>query len=848
MPGESPDTLPGRLTGPAAGSLLGAWTLAWRPAALVACGGAPRFLSLDQLPKPEELADRLLLVPKSSDSPSTSTWLAEVAATPGALVVRVPSERRALPAEAFDLPSNPGTQTPWDADFYALGLAALQTARLTRQMLGRSSMDLAELGRLAVEGAQSALQGDGGAVHDKLALAFGLIDQARNSATASEVSIVELGLTTDAVLGGGLQRELESQAPFNLLLTPELAEKVAVGPQAEAVRRRLANGDWCLVLSAGGSVDPSGTAAADLDPESLRCWLVEGRVRVRGALGVAPEFCWIDAGAIPPRFTAVVEGLGFRGAILTALDGSPFAWPDQARTRLVGIDGVQVEAIAAPPQDTAAPETGLRIAESVAASLRHEHSGTLLFAGWLGTRCEAVEDLERAARWTSALGKYVTLASYFDNRPSCDYWTHLTAERVARFAARAKQTPSAGVPASLRSATTDRALQSLANVAGKRDLTEVASLVIGQPSSPSTDQSSATPAPGLLLNPWSFPVASPHGEIPGFGFRAAGAAPQAAGQAPPRAEGRTLRNELLEATVSEKHGGLGALRVHGSRRGVAAQRLVLTRTGPLEEAECGVRLTRCEITRSDDQLGQIESAGDLLDRRGDRIATFRQQMTLPARRAGVALEIEIDRSSSTRVQIAHRLGWNGVDGVLSRGVQWARLEVGERRFWAGDYVEARTAAGVVTLAPQGMFRHVRVGADRLDTELPPGQTIYRFELGIGWRFPMEFALSSQQPWVGFGGRGQSSPSTAQASWWLHLDRPGVLVTRIEPLEASGGLMIGLIETEGRSAPLRLRSWRPILQAWECSLTGDRLHAIEPEGGAISVHLPAYGWLQAEVAW
>ncbi len=829
MPGHGPGDLPSHLSGDAAASVLAAWTAAWRPEWLAATRAIPRFLAVENLPQVDDLEEFVVLVPTPCDNAETSDWITEVATRPGVRLARGGSCRA-------DFLSALGAESSGalDSDVFALGFTWLQVQRLCERMVGHSLLDTESFASAAEAAARAAVEGDFEQARNDLSRAFELLSQARSQAVSSEWSLIDITLLAESVLGEPLAEELRGGWTRNVLLTGELAERLCSESSegSRLLRDSVSEGQASI---AGGAQSDKGLA--DLDPESMLAELHGGMATIERCLGTRPAAFASFAGGIPTRLPAALVGLKCERVLLTAFDGTAYPWPDQARTTWVGIDGQELQAVCTPPIDSGSAVAAWRLCDSMADAVAHDWSGTLLFAGWPGARCESFSDLRRAAGWTDALGRFVTLESYFSDRPNADHWTHLEGDQLGR---RVMLRSGEQIKTTAVAEVAERLQHGLLEVAGAPDVDRLlASLKLRR-----DDDSSSR----LLLNPWNFPLSTPAGVTPGLGYlHTIPAASDAAH--PPRAAERILRNELLEAIISEQHGGVGSIRLHDRRRPVAAQRLVLSGGGPLQPAECDVRIDRVEMIANTQDVGILRSVGELRDVRGDRVATFQQTTELPARSGVVRICLDIDRSTTSRLYLAHRLAWTNESAQIHRGVQWARLLVEGRDVWSAEYVDIRQnasdSAGVVLL-PGGLSRHRLAGPTRLDTPIPSGLERVHLAIGVGSKYatPLMLSESSLPSFWQVGGPGPE----VRASWWVSLDAMNLVVSNLGSVDSAGQITLRIMETEGRPAATRLRAWRPFRKAWVTDFRGERLLELEVVDGAVPLDVARYGWLQVEGAW
>jgi hypothetical protein len=104
--------------------------------------------------------------------------------------------------------------------------------------------------------------------------------------------------------------------------------------------------------------------------------------------------------------------------------------------------------------------------------------------------------------------------------------------------------------------------------------------------------------------------------------------------------------------------------------------------------------------------------------------------------------------------------------------------------------------------------------------------------------PGEFVLRAARPADSWG-------------WLFHLDARNVLATCWEPLLAEGkatGFRVRLLETEGRSAALGLRSFRPVTSARKTDFLGEVQSELSVEDDQVNVEIGPREWTQVEVVF
>ncbi len=116
---------------------------------------------------------------------------------------------------------------------------------------------------------------------------------------------------------------------------------------------------------------------------------------------------------ISPILPGVLTQAGYRGVLHATLDDGRFPQGSQLKVRWEGLGGASLDAIARVPLDASKPQTFLSFAMKLGESMDADHVATLVLAHWPGPPSVWHEDLRRIARYTAALGKFVTIEDYF---------------------------------------------------------------------------------------------------------------------------------------------------------------------------------------------------------------------------------------------------------------------------------------------------------------------------------------------------------------------------------------------------------------------------------------------------
>ncbi len=428
LPCHSLEDFPVHHEGDEAEGLLAAWTALWHPALIAAAGQVPAWYRADA--PPENLAGRLIVVPQVSESLLLPGWPTR-ARTEGAVLVRKIARREALIAAALSHLDAPVPDVAADlvADFLALGLGYLLVELLTRQMRYMSNLDEVRLHNAAQVAAVAAVEGRDDDARQHLKNAFETLYEARERFYPVDNFLIDVTLAAETTLGDSLRRELSGDVPFNLLLTGDLLERLATTEPDTAAALRHAVDRRVLGLIGGESDDRDFTLQS---PETWHRAFSSGLAAFERRLQLKPAvFARRRQGLGPPAATLAAR-FGFAGALGFTFDDGRVPSFDQAKVRWEGFDSSSVDALMRPPVDAAAAQTFLELPRRIGESMDRDYVATTVLAHWPGRASVYYDDLRRIAGYAPVLGKFVTLADYFEHteRPG----------QIARFEADRYQT------------------------------------------------------------------------------------------------------------------------------------------------------------------------------------------------------------------------------------------------------------------------------------------------------------------------------------------------------------------------------------------------------------------------
>ncbi|MFP6576082.1 MAG: hypothetical protein VB912_13060 [Pirellulaceae bacterium] len=408
LPCHSLEDFPVHHEGEDAQGLLAGWSALWHPQLLAQTQSILRWHRMDD--PPEELAGRLVVIPKVSDQ-ELPTGFVDRAGSEGATVVRNQLDRQQIVQAALDgLESRVSIPDDLVADFLALGYCHLQVELLTRQMRYASNLDEIHFQNLAVAAATAAVAGNPKLAQEKLTACFDLLAEERDHYYSVEVFLIDITMVNEATSGKRLEREVTGSTPTNCLLTAADVQRLADRQPATltALKAALVTGQASVIGGEAGE-----RALSLLSIESLRDELQRGRSIYEQLLDQPVRVYGRQRFGLNPNLPQLLKKFGFRGALHSTFEEGRFPEGSQVKTRWEGRDGSGLDALARVPLDANKPETFLSLATKLGESMDMDHVATICLAHWPGQVSPWYEDLRRIARYGSVLGKFVTLDTYF---------------------------------------------------------------------------------------------------------------------------------------------------------------------------------------------------------------------------------------------------------------------------------------------------------------------------------------------------------------------------------------------------------------------------------------------------
>ncbi|MFQ5734065.1 MAG: hypothetical protein ACE5KM_19170 [Planctomycetaceae bacterium] len=414
IPSHSLEDFPADLGDDDAEGLLNAFSIVWHPLLLRGAEALPGWHRSDE--PPETLENRLVVIPKAAEEWLPGGW-AGFARNQGATVVEGLKDRQEMLAAVLGPLESPspaqGKEIDADlvADFLALGTCYLQLELLTTHMHHFSNLDEAQLQREAVAAAEAAVAGDETGARAHLTNCFEAMQEARERFYPVDCYLVDLCLLIPRQANEHLERALDGETPFNILVSG--GDLQTITQQKPAMVERLKNA-WDA-----GRIDVAGGELLErpspLLPMGSALWdFREGNRVFRELLGRTPTTWGRRRFGFTANIPQILNKHGYIAALHVALDDGIYPDAEQSKIRWEGCDGTVVDAVTRIPLAAMSASSYLRFPQMMAESMEEDHVAGVIFARWPETAVPWFEDFQRIHNYAPVLGRFVTFEEYFE--------------------------------------------------------------------------------------------------------------------------------------------------------------------------------------------------------------------------------------------------------------------------------------------------------------------------------------------------------------------------------------------------------------------------------------------------
>ena len=329
---------------------------------------------------------------------------------------------------------------------------------------------------------------------------------------------------------------------------------------------------------------------------------------------------------------------------------------------------------------------------------------------------------------------------------------------------------------------------------------------------------------------------------------------------------RTLSNESMTLTIDPSTGGIRGLQSIGEETARLGQQLTIGGlVGPDgNPASSKMRGQTFSADYGGPALAQATTTGTLHDPFDDRrLASFRQRFRLWTGRPTLEVEIrlsDLDPAWLDRIaeadpwthHVACRWAWPDPQSTLRRAALHSPMATDSQRPETPEALDITSRQRRTALLFGGLAHHRRQGQRMLDTLLIAGSESARtFTLGVALDlehlFPasLDFTAPSVVPTE------SGPPRSGPTGWLLQVDHKAVAIARLEFTNKAGdgdgvGLVVDLIETAGKPARCRLRSFRDPSRARQVDGHGEHVVDLALDGDAALVDLTPHEIARVEL--
>ncbi|MDZ4686666.1 MAG: hypothetical protein SH850_16465, partial [Planctomycetaceae bacterium] len=341
-----------------------------------------------------------------------------------------------------------------------------------------------------------------------------------------------------------------------------------------------------------------------------------------------------------------------------------------------------------------------------------------------------------------------------------------------------------------------------------------------------------------------------------------------------------LANDRLEVTFNAATGGIARVR-HPQKREERLSQLVSFRfprerkipTG--EEGAPPVKTfyaeTRClghEAVPTEGPVQEFVTWGEIVDQlQPQTLAKFRQTTRLFRSRPVIEIDVEL---SDVKVPdgdpwnnyFCLRFAWHDSTAAVTRSVLDGAQAFAGERFESTGGIEIASESERTIIVPHGLPFHRQTGPRMLDTLLVvAGETERRFRCTVvlDQSYLLETTRDVLSP-VFVQPTTSGPPRSGTQGWLFHLDARNVQLLRLldvenpitedrdepEPWRTLSGFAVRLLETEGRSRPVKLRTFRQPVFARTRDLRGDTRRELSIDGDTVLIDIGPYELADVEL--
>ena len=333
--------------------------------------------------------------------------------------------------------------------------------------------------------------------------------------------------------------------------------------------------------------------------------------------------------------------------------------------------------------------------------------------------------------------------------------------------------------------------------------------------------------------------------------------------------GQTMTHESILATVDPATGGLRGINAVGEESPRLGQQLVIHGlVGPDgKPAPSRMRATSTVVDASGPALARIITKGAIHDPANDRpLARFTQEVELISGRPSLEISIELtdlDPAWLDRIAaadpwtnyLACRWAWADPQSTIRRSALLSMFPTDADRPETPDALDITSRQRRTTLLFGGLAHHRRQGGRMLDTLLVAGRESARtFQLGVTLNLEHAFPsiLDFVTPPTLVPTRG-GPPMSGPVGWLAQVDHKSVALARLifapsTNNEQGWGIIADLIETAGRAARCRLKTFRDPIHARQVNGHGEHVVDLSFDETGVSIDLTPHEIARVELTF
>ena len=411
LPGHSFDEFPTDQTESDADAMLASWTAMWHPKLIASIKDVPGWKRVEELSELTSTAS-IFVVTNVARSEFNEFQKQGISDENIVLFCEDPNRdsfvRKLL--STVDVECD-GVTDDIVFDFFALGYCYLQIELLTKHMRYSSSVEESNFKDALIEAAEFANSGDSEKAKTSLQTCFDLLTQEREHYYAVEVYLLDLALVVPQLPDSDILAQIDSSQKTNFILSGQSLEQIASRSESITtnLKQSLQDGNSSII---GGEFTELPTSL--VSSEVLLENFLRGFETYDRHLEQRPTAFGRRRFGLSATLPQLLNRSGFNHALHATMDDGRFPEATQSKSRWEGSDSSGIDAIMRAPLDGTKAQTFLKLASSISDSMDMDHVATKSFVHWAGKTNHWFGDLLRTTKYTNALGRFVTVAEYFE--------------------------------------------------------------------------------------------------------------------------------------------------------------------------------------------------------------------------------------------------------------------------------------------------------------------------------------------------------------------------------------------------------------------------------------------------